>query len=337
MVKIILKNMKQDLTDSDFTYKPKKSNLDKYKISFVSKKYTHIQFILFAKFINSIKLTQPELSVQPLVFDSNNIFPYNGIIYSCTISSTNPLYIEIDPLDLCTKIIFKKNIFTPLDMPRLNFITWDKIFVINLERRTDRKTHMENFFMSNGILKSSYEFIKAFDGQDPLIINKFIKKKSSIDNYQIITPGHFACLMSHLEVIKIAKNRGYKNIMVLEDDVSTNEKNFIKILNSIKIPNFDLLYLGGIMSKKKYFMNNWAWSGNVNIMGAYGYILSSSLYDKILNELENLDEYIDFYYMKCIQPNYKTIILNDVIKTDLTTSDTSNKSRLLIKRLNFIK
>lgn len=125
--------------------------------------------------------------------------------------------------------------------------------------------------------------------------------------------------------------------MILEDDVNTKEQDLISKLKSIYVPEYDLLYLGGIMSKKKYFSFNWAWSAETHIMGAYAYILSSKLYDIIITQLSNLDEYIDFYYLKQIQPNYKTIILDDIIKTDLTSSDTSHKSRDMIKRLEYIK
>jgi hypothetical protein len=72
-------------------------------------------------------------------------------------------------------------------------------------------------------------------------------------------------------------------------------------------------------------------------MGAYGYILSSKLFDIVLTELNNLDEYIDFYYIKNIQSKYPTIVLNDIIKTDLISSDTSHKSRIMVKRLDYIK
>ena len=72
-------------------------------------------------------------------------------------------------------------------------------------------------------------------------------------------------------------------------------------------------------------------------MGAYAYILSSSIYNIVLDGLEKLTEYVDFFYLKEIQPKYKTIILNDIIKTNLNSSDTSHKSKKLIKRIEYIK
>lgn len=345
MVKINLINMKQDKSKSKsyLIYKPSKTNLDEYQIIFTSNSTEFIQFVLFVKFANKIKLFQPETISKTKSFgdidDTEKNFPYNGIIYSCKLTSSNPLIVHVNPLDLCTNIIIKNIIKTPLNPIKntLNPIQWDKIFVINLERRSDRKKQMEDFFNNNNISSSQYEFIRAYDGHNPKIISKYVEKKKSIPNYPIITSGHFACLLSHLEAIKLAKSRGYKQVMILEDDVNTKEQDLVSKLNSILVPDYDLLYLGGIMSKKKYFTSNWVWSGETHIMGAYAYILSSTIFDIIISKLDNLDEYIDFFYLKEIQPNYKTIILEDIIKTDLTSSDTSHKSRTLIKRLDYIK
>ncbi len=333
MVLINSINMKQNTSISSQIYKPTKHNLDKYEIIFSSDNEEFIQFVLYVKFANSIILTQNNLSEQ---IEFKN-FPYNGIIYSCKISLSNPLKIKLEPMDLCTRVIIKKKISLPLNLTQLNSISCNKIFVINLPRRLDRKKQMEQFFLSTNINTSQYEFIEAFDGTDPKILEQYNEKKNSIKDFPIITPGHFACLLSHLKAIQLAKSRGYRHIMILEDDVNTTESNLIAKLNSISLPYFDLLYLGGIMSKKKIFRTNWAYTGETKVIGAYGYILSSSLFDIVLKELSNLDEYIDFYYLKNIQSKYKTIILNDIIKTDLTSSDTSDKSRVMTKRLDYIK
>ena len=90
------------------------------------------------------------------------------------------------------------------------------------------------------------------------------------------------------------------------------------------------------MSKKKVFPNRWAFFNSNRIMGAYGYIVKSSIYDIIIEQLEKLEEYVDIFYIKIIQPNFKTIIIDDIIKTDLTSSDTSSKSKVMTKRLDYL-
>jgi len=335
MVSIELINMKQDKNKQYQMYKPTKTNLSKYAIIFSTQKSNkYIQFVLFAKFVNSIKISQPE--TQNTLEYSN--FSYNGIIYSCLITPGIPLNIIIEPLDLCSRVIIKKQILTPVNKIILNPITWDKIFVINLARRPDRKKSMEEFFTIQNIPPTDYKFIEAFDGQTQSVISQYESNKKSNPSNPIITPGHFACLLSHLKAIQLAKSRGYKKIMILEDDVFVNEESNMTLkLKSIQVPNYDLLYLGGIMSKKKCFTSGWAWSGGTYIIGAYGYIMSSELFDHVLSGLSKLDEYIDFYYLKNIQSQYRTICLEDVIKTDLTSSDTSRKSRIMVKRLDMIK
>jgi GR25 family glycosyltransferase involved in LPS biosynthesis len=160
-----------------------------------------------------------------------------------------------------------------------------------------------------------------------------IKKNSS---NPIVTSGHYACLLSHIKAIKLAKSRNYQNIMILEDDVYF-DNDFINKLSRLTVPKYEMIYLGGIISKKKIFLCDWAYSSKNKIMGAYAYILTQSIYDKILTKLEKILDYVDFVYMEQIQPYYKVLLLNDFIKTDLSSTDTSHKSKKLIKRLQYIK
>lgn len=345
MIKTTLNNMEEDNSKSYKIFKPSKisksklsksSNLPKYEIIYSSNSPVFLQFILYVKFTNSIQITQSSNQTQILEFVN---FPYNGILYSCEITPQNLLCISIDPLDLCSRIIIKNKLETPRIsiQSQLKPIEWNKIFVINLARRGDRKKQMEEFFAKLKVPKSGYEFIEAYDGQTQTILTKYQEIKKINPSNPIITPGHFACLLSHLKVIQEAKFRGYKSIMVLEDDVNTGEPDLISKLHSIMVPEYDMIYLGGIMSKKKHFTTDWAYSNGTNIMGAYGYILSHTIYDTILSGLKDLGDYIDFYYLKNIQKKYKVICLEDIIKTDLASSDTSNKSRTMKKRLNYIK
>lgn len=339
MIKTILNNIEEDNSKSYKIFKPRKidksSKLSKYEIIYSSDAPVFLQFILYVKFANTIQITQSGNKTQTLEFVN---FPYNGILYSSEITPQNSLTIRIDPMDLCSRIIIKNKLETPRISieTQLKPIEWDKIFVINLARREDRKKQMEEFFTKSNIPQSQYEFIEAYDGLNPSILTRYQEIKKLNPSNSIITPGHFACLLSHLKVIQIAKSRGYKSIMVLEDDVNTGEPDLMAKLHSIQVPKYDMIYLGGIMSKKKHFTTGWAYSNGTNIMGAYGYMLSHSIFDTILSGLEDLDDYIDFYYLKNIQKKYKVICLEDIIKTDLASSDTSNKSRIMKKRLNYI-
>lgn len=331
MVNFTLINIKEEMCENKLykIYKPIKTHEENYTLTFEvsNNEEEFVQFVLYVKFADNVKITNGKKH------NDYEIFPYNGISYSCIINKKNNLTIEVKPLDLCTKIIIQKNQIHPLRSIILNPISWDNIFIINLPRRTDRKAAMEQILSASNITK--YEFIEAYDGLDNNIKTQYNKLRKT-KKIPIITSGHFACLLSHIKAIKKAKECGYSHIMILEDDVFFNT-DIIQKLKNIYIPEFDLLYLGGITSKKKVFNNGWSYSNGTNIMGAYAYILSASIYDVVLNELEKLNEYVDFFYLKIIQKKYKTIILNDIVKTDLTSSDTSHKSKKMIRRIKYIK
>jgi hypothetical protein len=65
-------------------------------------------------------------------------------------------------------------------------------FVVNLERRPDRLEHIQK---EMDYIGWEYELFKAID----------------LNN-------HGGCTLSHTEIIKIAKERGYDSVMVIEDD-----------------------------------------------------------------------------------------------------------------------
>ena len=70
----------------------------------------------------------------------------------------------------------------------------DGIFYINLDHRTDRKEEIE---------RELTRFDLKFE-RFPAIPHKI---------------GGVGCGTSHLEVIKLAKQRGYRNVLIFEDDI----------------------------------------------------------------------------------------------------------------------
>jgi glycosyl transferase family 25 len=69
----------------------------------------------------------------------------------------------------------------------------DKIFYINLDRRTDRRDLIEMDLAKIGLEAERFVGIP-------------------------FEPGIVGCGKSHLAVMKMAKERGYKNVLILEDD-----------------------------------------------------------------------------------------------------------------------
>ena len=94
---------------------------------------------------------------------------------------------------------------------RKAFEYFDKVFLINLDKRKDRLDRCNEIFEKNGVL----DLVERFPGiiPDPSEDIPYTK-----DTEKIKVPL-YGCLLSHINIIKKAKSEGLKSILVLEDDV----------------------------------------------------------------------------------------------------------------------
>jgi GR25 family glycosyltransferase involved in LPS biosynthesis len=133
-------------------------------------------------------------------------------------------------------------------LPTLGF---DKIYVINLKKRLDRKNQLIKDFPN-----IDFTFIEAIDGDeldlDILIKNKIINT-SFYDPAGILTMGVFACALSHKKAWDQALEDGVENALFLEDDVflidsciknKTYTPLYKSITNEIKELDWDIVHLG---------------------------------------------------------------------------------------------
>jgi len=96
----------------------------------------------------------------------------------------------------------------------------DKVVYINLDKRTDRD-------------KRTREVLATFG-------NKVIRM-SAIET----SPGYIGCLQSHIAVLNAAKYHGWKNVLVMEDDVEWN--NFeagYQLVESLAAKDYDVIHFG---------------------------------------------------------------------------------------------
>lgn len=97
----------------------------------------------------------------------------------------------------------------------------EKVVYINLERRTDRREHMEKMTSVFG---------------DKVI------RFSAIEH----TPGNIGCSMSHIAVLKMALDQEWKNVLILEDDAMWNKFDIgYPILKKLAAEPYDVILLGG--------------------------------------------------------------------------------------------
>ena len=150
---------------------------------------------------------------------------------------------------------------------------FDKVIVINLDRRTDR---MEKLAPQLEKLDIQYKRFSAVDG-----------KKLDIDP---IVAG----LRSHLQVMKqIAGQR----VLILEDDAQFvedfNEK-FEKVMQTLP-EDWDIFYLGALVPKDVGLvrMVNRHWGIQVLTTGSQAYCINPSRLEYFINKLEDYNSYID--------------------------------------------
>jgi GR25 family glycosyltransferase involved in LPS biosynthesis len=164
---------------------------------------------------------------------------------------------------------------------------FDKIYVINLKRRPDRK---ENLIKTLPGLDLT--FIEAVDGNE-LSVEQLIKEKklskSFFDPWGKVTMGIFACALSHKKAWDQALMDGVETALFLEDDVYLtipvlDNGNFTSeyqsIFNDINQYDWDLVHLGkktsgqsGIDVSKHLVVPKY----NTNYNGAHSYIATKDM------------------------------------------------------------
>jgi hypothetical protein len=170
---------------------------------------------------------------------------------------------------------------------------FDKIYCINLKHRVDRWDNCLRQFKENGL---NVERFDAVNG-----------KELTPNGLNGLMSGEVGVIRSNYNVIKDAKEKGYKNIIIFEDDVELCD-NFITQFESIfdKVPkDWGFLYLGGNHVGGLTLVNE----NIARIRHSYAIhaiCVNEQVYDHILEILPNEKEAVDVTYAKLQQifPSY---------------------------------
>lgn len=137
--------------------------------------------------------------------------------------------------------------------------------------------------------------------------------------------GSIGCKLSHLEIIKTAKKRNYKNILILEDDIELNSNfSFVKLAYKELQSNlrWDILYLG-LNKEKIKEINDLMFPHKVEKgLCTHAYIVNYLSYTKIINILENSKKQIDLTYQDNFNKNIKCYLIKPkIFKQNKSYSD----------------
>ena len=172
----------------------------------------------------------------------------------------------------------------------------DKIFYINLDKRMDRRDQIEHELKEYNLYDNAERF-QAIHTPDQ---------------------GILGCTMSHLAVIKLAKERNYNQVLILEDDfyfvISKEEfENELTTFFERNIP-YDVCMISYKINESKQTEYPFL-TKVIDAQTGSGYIIHQSFYDTLIKVFEDAIEplretqqhwiYANDQIWKTIQPNSK--------------------------------
>lgn len=168
-------------------------------------------------------------------------------------------------------------------------VNWyfDKVFYINLPHDTHRNEAILKQFEKFNI--HNYERIEGFtitELPDMSLYRNFNK----FDRKYVL--GSLGCRVSHIQAVKISKERGYKRVLIFEDDITmTQDLKWLLASNEGILHDWDVLYWGGLV--EPFFRNQ--------IVCLHAYSIRDTVFDDVLNMAEPSGMEIDNFYAKILQ------------------------------------
>lgn len=150
---------------------------------------------------------------------------------------------------------------------------FDRIVVINLERRKDR---LEQFDIEAKRIGFEYEVHKAIDGKaegiDPIVAGR----------------------LSHIQVLESIKPD--EMVLICEDDAIFDDEFSTKLdTHMAKLPqDWDIFYLGAIKNQTKPVNDYWV--RQVETTGTHAYCIKPSKVEYFIQAAKNFDLWIDVSY-----------------------------------------
>lgn len=150
----------------------------------------------------------------------------------------------------------------------------DKIYCINLDKRTDRWAQVKEHFDKHEL---TVERFAAIDGKE-------FKRESALKT------GLIGCNLSHYFLIERAKILGLESILVFEDDAVLHDDFNLLLEQCINdLPaDWDMLYFGGSHKEKPTVITNNIYRVNKTLT-THAYIMRSTMFDRALQMLRIIE------------------------------------------------
>jgi len=182
---------------------------------------------------------------------------------------------------------------------------FDEIYCINLDHRTDRWEHAKKEFDSVGLLDK-------------------VKRFSAIKE----NDGRVGVIKSNLAIVKMAKDKGLKNVLIFEDDVHFLNNPVDSLEKAIsQIGNLDwwLFYLGANTHEPLQFFSKSRPNLLIlkNAYAVHSMAYSKNAYDFFIRKYEGLDkinefgDILDVFLANYFQRKNLCLVVNPMIATQM--------------------
>lgn len=194
-------------------------------------------------------------------------------------------------------------------------------FVINLDHRSDRWARMTVSLAQVGITAERFSAIGVddlVDDQPSLALRDFLRRvDGSGPSAEHKLQTTWACMRSHLAIIRLARDAGWPSVLILEDDCEFEPYTrtvLAKVCKQLQGGEWDLLYLGGTFKKggKKAAVSANLWAAS-RIRLAHAYVVNACLYERILREAPESGLPLDWYYSEVLQPSVNTFMVRPIL------------------------
>ena len=186
---------------------------------------------------------------------------------------------------------------------------FDKIYCVNLDKRTDRWEHASAQFKKYNI---KVERVSAVEGNPDNL--------PCPSPFLVKYPGAVGCSLSHYKILKEAKELGLSNILVFEDDILFKDDwekiytdNYKDIPEDWNMIYFSTNSMHKVITEKISDRIFKAY----NCLTTHSYAIKSTLFDESMEHIIKLDQTVDGCYASHMQPSNNCYIFNPGICTQM--------------------
>jgi len=235
-----------------------------------------------------------------------------------------------------------------------------KILYINLDRRNDRKEHIEKELNKINWI-GSVERIVAVDGRklvkndlNNLLNNDAINEFMDTSDRQFapgsyMSKGAAGCALSHRKCWENIYYGNDEKVLVLEDDIRFDNEFNEKLKSYLEnIPDYDILYIGFHEARGSKQHNNILKKPGEVVFGLFGYVINKRITKKLLDmfpirgqidsEIAKIYNDIKVYHLnEDLRIIYSDHSFNNSLGTDIQLiekfSDINNEKNIILSDL----